>query len=98
MRLGAALRGGKGEVNPAALFFGENMTVEAWFRLLGEKPYSMPKYDNPKELAYAVNELINDSDAIDDPEARVLRAENNRRLAAIIAEINFEEISPEAVA
>ena len=63
--------------------------------MLGEKPYNMPKYKTPRELTYAVNELVNDSDAIGDYEARVLTRENSRRLAAVGAEIDFEEI-PEA--
>jgi hypothetical protein len=43
-RLGTALRGARGEVNPAALFFGENMSIDARLQMLGETPYNMPKY------------------------------------------------------
>ena len=97
-RLGTALRGARGKVNPAALIFGENMSIDARLRMLGEKPYGMPKYKTPRELHYAVNELVNDSDAIGDHEARVLTRENTRRLAAIEAKMDFEDISEASIA
>ena len=92
------MRGAKGEVNPAALFFGENMNLDSRMRFMGEKPFNMPSFKDPRELTHAVNELINNNDNIGDSEARWLTAENNHRLAAMLAEMDFEDISPEAVA
>ena len=63
-----------------------------------EKPFNMPSFKDPHELTHAANELINDNDDIGDSEARWLTAENNRRLAAMLAEMDLEDISLEMVA
>ena len=60
------MRDAKGAVNPAAPFFGENMNLDSRMRFMGEKPFNMPSFKDPRELTHAVNELINDNDNIGD--------------------------------
>ena len=97
--LGTDLRGPSGEINPMSLFFGSNMNVNTRLRIMhGEKRFAVRKYPNLSALTNMMNNLIDENDDIENDEARELRVENNKRPAAMNAEIESEGLSPEAVA
>ena len=90
--LGTALRTKDGRFHLMNFFQAANMLISTHLGWMGEKSCRLPLCENPKELFGQLSTLNNESPGLGDAEAWQVQSDNNRRLAAMEAQLDFESL------
>ena len=96
--LGTALKAKSGRVQLMNLFQADNMSLDTRLKWMGERRFRLPKFQSPSALFAVLNTLINECPSLGDAEARRLQSDNNHRLAAMEAQLDFESLPSDVVA